>query len=164
MAHVSTVRDFTQIFDAYAEFEESIISAKVEMLKEKPSAELELELDLRMARFERLMDRRPFLVNDVVLRQNPNNVSEWMKRVELCGDDAERVVDTFTRALATIHPKKAYGKLHQLWCMFAQFYEKAQDLENARRVFERATCVDYRTVNELADVWCEWAEMELRHG
>ncbi|RKP09740.1 pre-mRNA-splicing factor SYF1 [Thamnocephalis sphaerospora] len=164
---VMTVRDFTQIFDAYAEFEESVISSKMEAVAAQggePDPASALELDLRLARFERLMDRRPFLVNDVLLRQNPNNVSEWQKRVSLCKDDMEKVVETYTKALATVQPKKAYGKLHQLWCDFAQFYEEADDLDNARRVFEKATRVDYRAVNDLADIWCEWAEMELRHG
>ena len=34
-------------------------------------------------RFEDLLERRPFLVNSVLLRQNPHNVHEWMKRAEL---------------------------------------------------------------------------------
>jgi pre-mRNA-splicing factor SYF1 len=37
------------------------------------------------------MDRRPFLVNDVLLRQNPNNVLEWQQRVTLWGDNKEKV-------------------------------------------------------------------------
>jgi pre-mRNA-splicing factor SYF1 len=73
------------------------------------------------------------------------------------------VVETYTKALASIHPKKAYGKLTQLWCDFAQYYEQADDLDNACQVFEKATGVEFKTVNELADIWCEWAEMELRH-
>ena len=28
---------------------------------------------------------------------------------------------------------------------------------------EKATKVPYKTVDELAEVWCEWAEMELRN-
>ena len=87
-----TVRDFIQIFDAYAEFEESILSAKI---AQQTSGEDDIELDLRLARFEKLMDRRPFLVNDVHLRQNPNNVLEWMKRIELCGENEEKVKHDF---------------------------------------------------------------------
>ncbi|CAJ0765035.1 6649_t:CDS:2, partial [Entrophospora sp. SA101] len=49
--NVMTVRDFTQIFDTYAQ---------------------------------------PFLVNDVLLRQNPNNVHEWEKRVSLWKDNKEQ--------------------------------------------------------------------------
>lgn len=46
-------------------------------------AEGELELELFMARFEHLMDRRPLLLNSVLLRQNPHNVHEWLNRVEI---------------------------------------------------------------------------------
>ena len=91
MCTVTTVRDFTQIFDAYAEFEDSVISLKMED-ETGVDGDGGEELDLLLARYERLMDRRPFLVNDVLLRQNPNNVNEWMKRIELhLGDGEEKV-------------------------------------------------------------------------
>lgn len=86
-----TVRDFIQVFDAYAEFEESILSAKITQANGSSAEADDIELDLRLARFEKLMDRRPFLVNDVHLRQNPNNVQEWMKRIELWGDNEQKV-------------------------------------------------------------------------
>ena len=38
---------------------------------------------MRLARLEDLMDRRPLLLNSVLLRQNPHNVHEWHKRVKL---------------------------------------------------------------------------------
>ena len=98
MVDVLTIRDFTQIFDAYAEFSESIISAYMETLAnpdeeedEEETAETERELDVKMKEFEELMDRRPFLVNDVLLRRNPNDVQEWEKRVAMWGDDDEKV-------------------------------------------------------------------------
>ena len=37
------------------------------------------------------------------------------------------------------------------------------DLAQARQVFERATAVPFKHVDDLASVWCEWAEMELRN-
>ena len=43
----------------------------------------DLELEMRLARLEYLMDRRPLLLNRVLLRQNPHNVQEWLKRVKL---------------------------------------------------------------------------------
>ena len=54
-------------------------------------AETELELDERMKAFEELMERRPFLVNEVLLRRNPNDVQEWEKRIALWGEDDEKV-------------------------------------------------------------------------
>lgn len=91
---VVTLRDFTQIFDAYAEFSESYISSLMEGLAdadEEDVEEDEKEMDARMKEFEELMDRRPFLVNEVLLRRNPNDVQEWEKRVALFGNDDEKV-------------------------------------------------------------------------
>ncbi|GAO46988.1 hypothetical protein G7K_1202-t1 [Saitoella complicata NRRL Y-17804] len=160
---VITVRDFTQVFDAYAEYEESLIAEKMQDAEEgNTTPEDDLDLDIRMARFEQLMDRRPFLVNDVLLRQNPHNTEEWQKRVSLWANNPEMVVKTYTDALATIHHKKATGKLAQIWVNFAKFYEEGGRMTEARQILEKSTNVTYKTVNELADIWIEWAEMELR--
>jgi pre-mRNA-splicing factor SYF1 len=159
---VMTVRDFTQIFDAYAEFEESIISEKMEAAASQETVDLEedYDLDIRMMRFEQI--RRAFLVNDVLLRQNPNNVMEWEKRVGLWGDNKVQVMATYTDAFKTINPKKAPGRFENLWNGFARFYEEDGDLKTAREIIEKATRVGYKSVNELANVWIDYAEMEIR--
>jgi pre-mRNA-splicing factor SYF1 len=164
---VMTVRDFTMIFDAYVEFEESIIStlmdaAQARSAKGKVDEEKDFTLDMRMMRFEHLMDRRPFLVNDVLLRQNPNNVAEWEKRVTLWADNQTQVVQTYTDAIAAINPKKAVGKFHELWLNYAKIYEEGGDLDTARIILDKAVKVPYKSVAELADTWVGWAEMELR--
>jgi pre-mRNA-splicing factor SYF1 len=176
MTKVTTVKDFTFIFDAYSQFEEKIISMKMEQLNKESDSnedsddeeenEDEIELDLLMARFENLMDRRPFLVNDVLLRQNPNNVHEWEKRVELWKkqNNQTKVLQTYTNAIKTIDPKKASGKLSSLWISFANWYLEADDLQSARTIFEKATKVPYKKVDELAEVWCEWSDVELEAG
>lgn len=164
---VMTVRDFTLIFDSYVEFEESIIGSLMEAAalrseKGKLDEEADFDLDLRMLRFEQLMDRRPFLVNDVLLRQNPNNVIEWEKRVGLWGDNKVEAVNTYTAAIAAISPKKAHGKFSELWVNYAKLYETGGDLDTARVIFDKAVKVPFKSVAELAETWCEWAEMELR--
>ncbi len=165
---VMTVRDFTIVFDSYAEFEESIIStlmdaAVVRSDKGKVKEDADFDLDIRMMRFEQLMDRRPFLVNDVLLRQNPNNVNEWEKRVALWGDNKNEVVQTYTDAIAAVQPRKAVGKFHELWLNYARFYEEGGDLRTARIIMEKAVKVPFKSVAELAEMWCGWAEMELRN-
>ncbi|KAI0391807.1 TPR-like protein [Xylariaceae sp. FL0594] len=165
---VMTVRDFTLIFDTYVEFEESIIGALMEMASKRAEEgvvdeDADFDLDIRMMRFEQLMDRRPFLLNDVLLRQNPNNVSEWEKRVALWGNNKAEVVQTYTNAIAAIQPKKAVGAFHQLWANYAKFYEKGGDIRSARVIMEKAVKVPFKSVAELADMWIEWAEMELRN-
>lgn len=165
---VMTVRDFTIIFDSYAEFEESIISTLMDAAAVRPDrgkakGNAEFDLDIRMMRFEQLMDRRPFLVNDVLLRQNPNNVNEWEKRVALWGDNNKEVVQTYTDAIAAVQPRKAVGKFHELWLSYARFYEEGGDLRTARIIIGKAVNVPFKSVAELAETWCGWAELELRN-
>ena len=165
---VMTVRDFTIIFDSYAEFEESIISALMDQAairseKGQVNEDADFDLDIRMMRFEQLMDRRPFLVNDVLLRQNPNNVNEWEKRVALWGDNKKEIVQTYADAIAAVQPRKATGRFHELWLNYARFYEDGGDLRNARIILEKGVKVPFKSVAELAETWCGWAEMELRN-
>uniref|UniRef100_A0A914VZD4 Pre-mRNA-splicing factor SYF1 n=2 Tax=Plectus sambesii TaxID=2011161 RepID=A0A914VZD4_9BILA len=164
---VKTVRDFTQVFDAYAQFEERATGAKMEELAAKaggPTEDDDLEIELRLARFEHLMDRRPLLVNSVLLRQNPHNVHEWLKRVELYEGQPQKQIETFTEAVRTVDPKLQTGKLFSIWVAFAKFYEKNKQLDDARMIFEKALEARLSKVEELAAVWCEYAEMELRHN
>jgi pre-mRNA-splicing factor SYF1 len=165
---VMTVRDFTMIFDAYSEFEETVISSLMEAAsaraaKGKIDQQKDFDLDCRMMRFEHLMDRRPFLVNDVLLRQNPSNVMEWEKRIVLWKDNQEQVVQTYTDAIAAINPRKAVGKFHELWLSYAKLYEEGGDLATARLILDKAVKVPYKSVQDLADTWIGWAEMELRN-
>ena len=165
---VMTIRDFTIVFDAYAEFEESIISTLMDGAAKRSAMgqvdeDIDFDLDIRMLRFEQLMDRRPFLVNDVLLRQNVNNINEWEKRVALWGDNKAEIVQTYTDAIKAVQPKKAIGRFHQLWLNYAKFYEQGGDLETARIILEKAVKVPFKSVAELAETWCGWAELELRN-
>lgn len=165
---VMTVRDFTMIFDTYSEAEEVVIGILMEQAaargeQGKIDEDADFDLDIRMLRFEQLMDRRPFLLNDVLLRQNPSNVNEWEKRVTLWGDNKKEVVQTYTDAIAAINPKKAIGQFYQLWTSYGKLYEEGGDMRTARIIMEKAVKVPFRSVAELAEMWCEWAEMELRN-
>jgi pre-mRNA-splicing factor SYF1 len=165
---VMTVRDFTLIFDSYAEFEEAITGALMDEAAARSEKGIvnenaDFDLDIRMMRFEQLMDRRPFLINDVLLRQNPNNVTEWNVRIGLWGENTAEVVKTYTDAIAAVQPKKAVGRFHELWANYAKVYENGGDLRNARIIMEKAVKVPFKSVAELADMWIEWAEMELRN-
>ncbi len=96
-----------------------------------------MEIDLRTLRLEDLIARRQLLVNSVLLRQNPHNVTEWLKRIELfekqkdedakAGEDPgvmiQKIGLTYGEAVTTVDPQKATGKPHQLWINFAKFYE-----------------------------------------
>lgn len=165
---VGTVRDFGMVFDRYIEAEEEGLGKLMDAANKRVSQgrvdeDADLDLEIRMDRLEQLMNRRPFLLNDVLLRQAPNSVFEWQKRVGLWGNNDKQVVQTYTDAIATIDPLHAVGRFHELWTNYAKFYESKGDLKTARLIMEKATTVSYKSVNELAEMWCQWAEMELRH-
>ncbi|KAK2509819.1 hypothetical protein MC885_017488 [Smutsia gigantea] len=211
---VMTVRDFTQVFDSYAQFEESMIAAKMETTSELGREEEDdVDLELRLARFEQLISRRPLLLNSVLLRQNPHHVHEWHKRVALHQGRPREIINTYTEAVQTVDPFKATGKPHTLWVAFAKFYEDNGQLDDvsavscvhvrgpgdpqgtpratlrervslcsllgwawagrvsawpppswqARVILEKATKVSFKQVDDLASVWCECGELELRH-
>jgi len=160
---VLTARDFSQIFDAYAQFEEKMVSSRMETVAERGlSEDTDLDLELRLTRYEDLLDRRPLLMNSVLLRQNPHNVHEWHKRVQLLEGKDREIISTYTEAVQTVDPTLASGKLSSLWIAFAKFYETHKQTDDARIIFDKATNVPYKKVDELASIWCEWAEMELR--
>lgn len=92
----------------------------------------ENELELRLARFENLMDLRPVLLSSVLLRQNPHNVHEWHKRVSLFEGRPVQVIKTYTEAVQTIDIEQAIGKPHTLWTAFAKFYEDNKQLAEVR--------------------------------
>ncbi|KAK0404643.1 hypothetical protein QR680_017553 [Steinernema hermaphroditum] len=164
---VNTVRDFTLIFDAYAKFAESAASQKLEDMSSADDDEMEdvgLELDMLMARYESLMERRPLLLNSVWLRQNPHNVHQWLKRVDLFEGDKKKQVETFHEAVKTVNPKmQTDGRLSAIWIAFAKFYEAEKQLDDARHIFESALKPNYASVGELATVICAFVEMELQH-
>ncbi|KAI0988526.1 hypothetical protein GJ496_004479 [Pomphorhynchus laevis] len=162
---VVTVRDFAQVFDAYSQFEEGFVTRLIESAKCKNTVlneEDEIEMELRLTRLELLMDRRPLLLNSVLLRQNPHNVSEWIRRVELLEGRTSKIVETFKEAVKTVDPLKASGKVASIWIQYALFYEKLNKFTEADAVFKEASQAKFKTVDDLASIWCEWVEMKLR--
>ncbi|CAI9087637.1 OLC1v1021756C1 [Oldenlandia corymbosa var. corymbosa] len=193
MASVVTVRDFSVIFDAYSQFEETAISTILEDTSENEDVEGEAnrdeeedpfnvdkliedcktfwlgddvtlkDVDLRLERLENLLKRRPKLANSVQLRQNPHNVEQWHRRVKLFNGKPWKQIQIIKHAINTIDPMKAVGKLHTLWVALAKHYESLGKTDDARLTFDKAVQVNYKAMDDLASVWCEWVEMEVRH-
>lgn len=82
--------------------------------------------------------RRPYLLSNTVLKQNPNSVHSWMERIKMSRGDHEMTLKTYKDAIATIDPKRCQGQFYHVWIGFARFYESYQDLENANQVFHQA--------------------------
>ncbi|KAG6531041.1 hypothetical protein ZIOFF_004811 [Zingiber officinale] len=156
---VTTVRDFSVVFESYAQFEQSALEAKMETAEEEEE-DGEGEEDERKDDLSKLSKKflHGFWLND----DNDTDL-RMERRVKIFENDPAKQVFTYIEAVRTIDPMKAVGKPHTLWVAFARLYESHNDLKNARDIFEKAVNVNYKAVDHLATVWCEYAEMELRH-
>lgn len=178
MQAVNTVRDFSTIFDAYSQFQEEMLSAKVDLFEEDEGAgesfyQLHFDaeyrindVDLRLAQLERLIEQRPLMLNAVKLKQNPNNIDEWHIRASLFKNDLFNVVLTYKDAIRQVDPSTASGtaKPFTLWMHLAKVYEENNDIEQARAVHQQGQTRLVKLHDELADIYCASAEMEIRLG
>eukprot|EP00520_Triparma_pacifica_P006002 CAMPEP_0118639492 /NCGR_PEP_ID=MMETSP0785-20121206/4250_1 /TAXON_ID=91992 /ORGANISM="Bolidomonas pacifica, Strain CCMP 1866" /LENGTH=857 /DNA_ID=CAMNT_0006530819 /DNA_START=9 /DNA_END=2579 /DNA_ORIENTATION=- len=199
---VGRVKDFGVIFDAYSRFEENVLEAKVAMGEddtdddsdddsedEEGEAGKNLtdelkdllniqggkegnDIELALARAEYLMERRPLLLNGVLLRQNPHNIGEWLKRRDLfmgMEGDAGGVlpaIKALEDGVKTVDARKSVnGFPSDIWIGLAKLYEDSGDLEGARRTYGRVCTArefDFSDLDDLAKCYCSWVEMELR--
>ena len=183
MESVSKVRDFSIIFDAYIQLEEGILESMVHMeggpeteAEELPQDDMAIllgrarrsvDLEWALSRAEHLTERRPLLLNRVLLKQNPHNVGEWLIRAELYEKDGQTdmAVATLEESLRKVHANKAVnGSPSQLVLKLSELYEN-RDTEKARNLFRRI-CMGleyrFRNVEDLAGCYAAWVEMELR--
>lgn len=199
MRSVRTVRDFSTIFDAYTQYQESMLNAKMDLFADEDdtdAAEGESDamsittgerrrraasapfyqvnadsedkindVDLRLAQMSHLIDQRPFLLNEVMLRQNPHNVEEWLNRANLFREknDLTQVVLTLNRALDTVNPALAVGRPSELWIQLSKVYEDNKDSNEARKVLAAAAESPFKDVEDLVAVVCASIELELQH-
>lgn len=122
----------------------------------------QLDINIKLFRIDSLVERRPFLLSDALLRQNPNNVKEWQKRVTLCKGDKDLMRNTYEKAVTTVDAIRADGRVELLWINYGKFLENINDIDLSNKVFHRATKTNFKTLDQIATIWCEWAEMHLR--
>eukprot|EP00747_Dinoflagellata_sp_TGD_P158582 gnl/TRDRNA2_/TRDRNA2_177822_c0_seq1.p1 gnl/TRDRNA2_/TRDRNA2_177822_c0~~gnl/TRDRNA2_/TRDRNA2_177822_c0_seq1.p1 ORF type:complete len:728 (-),score=-27.74 gnl/TRDRNA2_/TRDRNA2_177822_c0_seq1:101-2284(-) len=165
-----TILDFTSIFNAYVHFEESVLIAKIESKKTNHSADKtgfliednNFELDQQVARFEFLIERRTKMLSSVFLRQNPNNVLEWYKRINIFANNPIKQIVTYSEAICKIEPSRTTGKPHMLWISLSRMYEYNKEFLNSRIVFNQALSQKFSKLDYTTQIYCEWLEMELR--
>lgn len=129
------------------------------------------DIELALARAENLMKRRPLLLNYVLLKQNPQNVAEWLKRsnIFLESDRTSQAIASLEDGIKKVSSKFAMnGSPADLYMALASLYEdRLNDYSKARSVFERICCPTpeywFRDADDLAQCYAAWVEMELRH-
>eukprot|EP00977_Amphora_coffeiformis_P003661 scaffold710_cov171-Amphora_coffeaeformis.AAC.30 len=185
---VRTVRDFSLLYDAYLQFEEGMLQAEGDLeddneeegnqareeapgdwdiLLEGTTTSKLADLELAMARAEHLTSRRPLLLNAVMLRQDSNNVEEWLTRSDLYTklEQAGQAIAVLEEALKMVQATRAtHGKPSQIVVKLGKLYEE-KDVTKARELMQRicgAHEFNFVKSEDLAESWAFWIEMELR--
>ena len=115
-------------------------------------------------RVNNLIERRPFLLNSTILRRNPNNVSEWLKRIELMKEkkNFNLIKNLYEESLNTIKINEAYGKLSELYVSYANFYEENNNIKKANEIYYKGCNLNFKKTDENINLWCLWCEMNIR--
>jgi hypothetical protein len=85
---VDNAKDFGIIFSAYVKFEEEMITAlgsneirsQYEVVKDDNVDE---EIEVRLDRLRRLLERQPQLLLNISIRKNPHQVQPWLGLISL---------------------------------------------------------------------------------
>lgn len=127
------------------------------------------DLELALARAEDLTARRPILLNRVLLRQNPDDVGEWLKRARLYKENEQvhPAASALEEALQTVKARRAVGgNPNQLVLQLVKIYEQdCKDLPKARNLLDRVCnqwVYEFKNVDDLAECYTAWVELELR--
>ena len=117
---------------------------------------------MEMACLEDLLERHQLLINDVKIRQNPNNIIEWLNRIEILKEKMynHETELCFVNALDTINVEISIGDPSQIWIEYSKFVSTIQnDVKKAISIYKKATD-SYRfiKVDHLANVWCSYVE------
>ena len=152
------------IYDSYLQFEEN----QVTEITEKVDPESDLG-SLYLDDFEKLIDDRKILLNDMKLRQNINDLDTWFERFEIIEtqtpDDLNLLIQTLTQALKSINPLKVVttnnSKLSGIWLKYVDIYSSRGDFQTADLIFSKSVLSQYIDPDELAELYINWSEMIL---
>lgn len=188
-----TIKDFTLIFDSYLEFEDLWINKLsdyitfieeddndkndkesfkdknwLKIFKKFNNNEINNIFEFSIERFENLMKRRELLINDVLLRQNKNNVEIWLNRIKLFDINTQykEILKTFSDALIIIDINKIESEknLVKLWIEYANIYNHFKNFENVRKIYKLAIKVPFKNPENLIDIILNWYEFELSNN
>ncbi|KAJ2384144.1 pre-mRNA-splicing factor syf1, partial [Coemansia sp. RSA 2603] len=158
LAEVRGMRDFAQVFDAYAAWSEAQVTLALgRMADAQATGDAQALVDLRLRRLDRLLDRRAELASAVEVRVAPTSADAWLRRAALFAarDDAEGTRKAFEQAVE--HVAHAHMGAKRVWLAYA---ESCATPDAARAVLERAVQALPATADEAGDVFAWWVERE----
>ncbi|AEY94784.1 FAAR131Wp [Eremothecium gossypii FDAG1] len=167
LKHTAKSSEFASLYDFLVVFEESLIEVVLEHLQEHPENEERWGADLERHtdQLDGLLADHALLLNDLKLRQEPDNVKHWLDRVELF-DKAASKASVYADAIASINYKSQTvpGQLGTLWWQYAQLYIDDGQYETAKTILDKALNVPYNFLQDPELIWTKWAEEELKRA
>uniref|UniRef100_A0A7S2LGF2 Pre-mRNA-splicing factor SYF1 n=1 Tax=Leptocylindrus danicus TaxID=163516 RepID=A0A7S2LGF2_9STRA len=121
---------------------------------EEDSRNKTAELNWTLSRMELLLEKRPLMLNRVLLRQNPHNVGEWLKRGEMLQDtNKSNAIHALEEACKTVKSNLAVnGNPAQIWIQLARYYNDNEQIENAKETYQRGLKYKFNHLDNLATV------------
>lgn len=148
-------KDFAQVFEAYAKLEETMLilfENGTDGSEGDESESIDFEfLEKTMNLLNSLIERRPLLLVEARLRQFPNKIPLWLKKIEIVKNstcDDVQIERTFEEAMLKINDKK-YSP-HQIYLEFAK-YKKEKSID-FKELLEGA-----KSCHREAAFWIEWS-------
>lgn len=147
-------------FEQYTDFlEHEIISLKSKNLID------EAEMKLRL--YENFVEQQKILANDMLLRTEPNNVDLWLDRAEIFRGEKKtnEIIASLVTAIKSVNPLEAHSRkgksLADIWSCYANLYISLGDNNTARLIYSRAVKSQYKSADELANIYIMWSELAL---
>lgn len=114
------------------------------------------ELQLRLEKYKVLLEKRPFMINMIKIRKHPNNIVEWINRINLGRNNEERK-RLCREALQTINRKKVQG-LNEIYKLLVENSNDNTDNnhdESIKDIWEE--CIE-SCPNDTSQAWIDYSE------
>ncbi|KAJ1881844.1 pre-mRNA-splicing factor syf1 [Coemansia sp. RSA 1722] len=161
MTRVSDMKQFSVVFDSYAQMEQETAAAAMDLLVDGQGSQQ--DVDLVLLRLERLMDRRALLANDVMLRENRGDVGAWLERARIWEQrkNDKQVKETFEAGVRAMDECRVGARATELWMAYAKWAEQP---DGFRSIMGRAVVAALGTATAVADLYLSYAETEISWG
>lgn len=163
-----TIKDFVLLFDTRTGYEERLLAKMYQNFDEEEDSIGTRRFDYRAHVLDTLLDSRELMINDVLLRLDPHNLDYWFERLEIVKSDMNKTLETYVQAISSVNPLKCSSyighSLPELWINYSKIYSSNGDTTTADLIFSKAVESQYRTTDELADIFISWSDLLLEVG
>lgn len=148
----TSVYEFTTIYETYLSYlEESVLTEDAD--------------DYDIDQYEKLINNRQIMINNIYLKGDANSLDTWFRRFEIYEDkkDINGLLMTFVEAIKSINPLTCYSneghRLCDIWIKYAQIYSSKKDLKTADLIYSKSVTSKFKSVSDLEEIYCNWAKI-----